>query len=82
MLDFTIVDAHVHLVDLERLSYSWMAGVPALSRDWTPSDLTACAKPYEIGGYVFVEVDVDAPLHMDEARWVDGVAKTDPGSPI
>lgn len=78
MLNFPIVDAHVHLVDLEQLRYAWMAGAPALNRTWTPSDLTACAKPYEIGGYVFVEVDVDAPLHMTEARWVDGVAKTDP----
>ncbi len=77
MLDFPIVDAHVHLVDLTRLKYSWMAGVPALNRDWTPADLTARARPYQIGGYVFVEVDVDAPLQVDEAVWVDGIAKTD-----
>ena len=55
-----------------------MAGAPALSRDWTHADLTAGAKPYEIDGYVFVEVDVDAPLHMDEAAWVNDVAKSDP----
>ena len=78
MLDFPIVDAHVHLVDLKRLRYAWMAGVPALNRDWSPADLTARAKPYEIGGYVFVEVDVDAPQHMDEAAWIESVAKADP----
>ena len=78
MLDFPIIDAHVHLVDQQRLKYAWMAGAPALNRNWTPADLTARAKPYDIGGYVFVEVDVDALLHMDEAVWVDEVAKTDP----
>ena len=78
MLDFPIVDAHVHLVDLARLGYSWMASVPALNRDWTPDDLTARAKPYEIGGYVFVEVDVDAPQYLDEAMWADGLARSDP----
>ena len=78
MLDFPIVDAHVHLVDLNRLRYAWMAGVSALNRDWSPADLTARAKPYEIGGYVFVEVDVDAPQHMDEAAWIESVAKADP----
>ncbi len=77
MLDVPIVDAHVHLVDQQRLTYSWMAGAPPLNRNWTPSDFLARTKPYEIGGYVFVEVDVDAPLHLEEARWADGVAKTD-----
>jgi L-fuconolactonase len=78
MLDFPIVDAHVHLIDRKRLRYSWMSGAPALNRDWTPADMSARTKPYDIGGYVFVEVDVDSPLHMEEANWVDQVAKTDP----
>lgn len=77
MLDFGIVDAHVHLIDRQRLNYSWLAGVPALSRDWTPTDLTARAKPYDIAAYVFVEVDVDTGLHMAEARWVEEVARQD-----
>ncbi len=77
MLDFPIVDAHVHLVDLKRLRYSWMAGAAALHRDWSTADFTARAKPYEIGGYVFVEVDVDAPLQMAEAAWVEEVAASD-----
>ena len=77
MLDFPIIDAHVHLTDVHRFRYSWMAGAPALNRDWTPANFFARAKPYHIGGYVFVEVDVDAPGHLDEAVWADGIAKTD-----
>lgn len=78
MLDFAIVDAHVHLIDVQKLKYSWMSGAPALLRDWTPRDLTARAKPTQIGGYVFVEVDVDPPLHMAEAAWADNIAGVDP----
>ena len=32
MPDFPIVDAHVHLYDIKRLSYGWLAGVPAINR--------------------------------------------------
>ena len=78
MLDFPIIDAHVHLTDVQRFQYTWMSGAPALNRTWTPADLLARAKPYDIGGFVFVEVDVDAPLHVDEAVWAAGIAVHDP----
>ena len=78
MPDFPIIDAHVHLTDPGRLAYSWMDGAPALKRAWTPQDFTDRTAPAEIGGYVFVEVDVDAGLHMAEAEWVDAVAAADP----
>jgi L-fuconolactonase len=78
MLHFPIVDAHVHLVDRTGLRYAWMAGAPALNRDWTPADFAARTRPYQIGGYVFVEADVDAPLHLEEARWIDRIAQTEP----
>jgi L-fuconolactonase len=71
MIDFPIIDSHIHLVDQERF------GTPALKRDWTPDDLAASAKPYEIEGFVFVEVDVDMPQYLDEADWVDDLASHD-----
>ena len=78
MLEFPIVDAHVHLLDQGRFGYGWAAGAPALARDFHADDLARAAKPYEIEGFVFVEVDVDAPGHIDEAEWVDGLAQADP----
>ena len=38
MLDFAIIDAHIHLLDQGRFGYSWAAGAPAFKRDWTPLD--------------------------------------------
>ena len=77
MIDFPLIDSHIHLLDQKRFGYSWASGAPALKRDWTPGDLAAAAKLYAIEGFVFVEVDVDAPQYLDEAEWLEGLAKSD-----
>jgi L-fuconolactonase len=78
MIDFPIIDSHIHLLDQHHFGYAWTAGAPKLRRDWTASDLAAYAKPYVIEGFVFVEVDVDVPQYLDEAMWVDRLAKSEP----
>ena len=77
MIDFHIIDSHIHLLDQKRFGYSWAAGAPKLKRDWTADDLAAYAKPYQIEGFVFVEVDVDMPQYLDEAEWVQSLASQD-----
>jgi L-fuconolactonase len=77
VIDFPIIDSHIHLLDQRRFAYSWASGAPALERNWTPDDLAKAAKPYELDGFVFVEVDVDMPQYLDEAQWVDGLARHD-----
>jgi L-fuconolactonase len=77
MIDFPIIDSHIHLLDQKRFGYAWASGAPALKRDWSPDDLAACARPHVIEGFVFVEVDVDMPQYLAEAEWVDGLAKHD-----
>jgi len=78
MLDFPIVDSHVHLADPGRFGYAWAAGAPSLNRTVLPDHLTAAAAPYTIDRFVFVEVDVDPPAEVDEARWVSDLALRDP----
>ncbi len=77
MIDFPIIDSHIHLLDQKRFGYTWSNGAPALKRDWTPDDLASSVKPYEIEGFVFVEVDVDMPQYPDEADWVESLARQD-----
>lgn len=77
MIDFPITDTHVHLLDQQKLRYSWAAGAPKLNRDWSLADLTERAKPYVIENMVFVEVDVDFPLHLAEAEWVQSLSDKD-----
>ncbi len=77
MIDFPIVDTHVHLLDQKRFSYSWASDAPKLARDWTPENLTEVARPNTIESFVFVEVDVDMPQYLDEADWVQSIANRD-----
>ena len=77
MIDFPIIDTHVHLLDTRRFKYSWAKGAPKLGRDWSLDDLAARTGPYKIEGVVFVEVDVDMPDYLDEAEWVQSIAEHD-----
>ncbi|MEJ1158709.1 amidohydrolase family protein [Prosthecomicrobium sp. N25] len=75
MPDFSIVDAHVHLYDPARLSYPWMASVPAIDRRMLPADYDAARAPVEVDRMVFVEVAVAPGAHLDEARFVRDLAE-------
>jgi L-fuconolactonase len=75
--DYPIIDAHVHLCDPARFSYAWMKSAPALNRQVLPEDFAKAAEPVQIERFVFVEVDVDRPQHLDEAEWVADLARAD-----
>jgi L-fuconolactonase len=83
MIDFPIIDSHIHLLDRTKFGYSWSSGsswatgAPKLNRDWTSDDLASYVKPYQVEGFVFVEADVDMPGHIAEAEWVDSEAIND-----
>ncbi|WP_417718944.1 amidohydrolase family protein [Salipiger sp.] len=52
------IDTHLHLVDRARLHYPWLAGVPALDRDWPFADYARMAARLGIEGCLHMEVDV------------------------
>jgi len=76
--DFPIVDSHVHLLEPQRLGYAWTKNAPSLNRKVLPADLFAAAHPIEIEQFVFAEVDVDYPQHLDEAEWISDLAQSEP----
>lgn len=78
MPSFPIVDTHVHWWDPAAVPLPWLANKPALARPFLPADLTAAAGPIEIERVVFVECDVTRGRHLDEARWVAGLAASEP----
>ncbi len=77
MPDFPIVDSHVHLANPERFGYGWTKNAPVLNRVVLPEHLTKAAAPVKIEQFVFVEVDVDFPQHLDEAAWVQELSRSD-----
>jgi L-fuconolactonase len=78
MPNFPIVDAHVHLYDVERLSYGWLAGVPAINRTYGLEDFDAARRDVVVDKIVFAEVAVDPGRHIEEAKFIQGIADRDP----
>jgi len=74
----TIVDTHVHFWDPARLTYPWLAGLPALRRAFLPGDYAAQAPLPQVTKLVFVECGCDPALSLEEARWVAGLAASEP----
>lgn len=78
MPDFPIVDSHVHLYDIERLSYAWLQKVPRINRTYLPKDFDAARGPVQVDGIVFAEVAVDPGKHLAEVEFVEDLAREDP----
>jgi L-fuconolactonase len=74
----SIVDTHVHFWDPARVSYPWLAGVPALNRAFLPGDYAAQAPMANVAQMVFVECGCDSANSLEEARWVAGLAAGEP----
>lgn len=77
MPDFPLVDSHVHFYDTERLSYPWLAGIPAIAGSHLPSDFDRARGAVAVGKIVFVEVDGAPQENLAEARFATGLASAD-----
>lgn len=78
MPDFPIVDSHVHLYDIDRIRYGWLAGVPAINRTHVLADFDAARGPVAVEKIVFAEVAADPGEHLKEAAFVQAMADADP----
>ena len=53
-----LIDTHLHLVNRMQIRYPWLAGAPALDRDWTYEAYEKAAKRLGITHALHMEVDV------------------------
>ena len=60
-----IIDTHLHLIDRSALRYPWLAGVPAIDRDFSHEEYAVEARRAGIGAALHMEVDVD-PADIDD----------------
>ncbi|MBZ9771736.1 amidohydrolase family protein [Mesorhizobium sp. CO1-1-8] len=74
-----IIDTHLHLIDRSALRYPWLAGVPALNRDFSYEDYATEAQRVGVGRVLHMEVDVDAADIEAETARVTGLSRQ-PGS--
>lgn len=78
MPNFPIVDTHLHIWDLKRLSYPWLANVPMLNRDHLIEEYRKVCGPVQVSKMVFLQCECDFAQFQEEADWVTEVAEIDP----
>jgi L-fuconolactonase len=78
MPNFPIIDTHVHLYDIERLRYAWLARAPRINRTYKLAEFDAARDGVAVEKLVFAEVWVDPGLHIREAEFVQELADADP----
>jgi L-fuconolactonase len=78
VIDFPIVDAHVHLYDIDRLRYAWLSGVPKINKSHLPADFDRLRGGVEVEKIVFAEVWADDSQHVAETEFVTELAAADP----
>ena len=78
MPKFPIVDSHVHLYDVKRFSYGWLASVPKLNRTYLLEDFDTARGAVVVDKIIFAEVAVDPGLHLGEAEFIQKLADQDP----
>src|SRR5829696_7476148 len=75
---FPIIDTHLHIWDLGRIRYPWLAGVPKLNRNHLIEDYRRACGPVQVAKMVFVQCECEPSQAQQEAAWVMEVSKSDP----
>jgi L-fuconolactonase len=74
----TIIDAHVHLWDPERLRIRWLDGNELLNRRYTPDEYGAHTSGLNVEAFIYIQVDVEPAYGLLEAEWVAAQAQEEP----
>lgn len=77
MIDFPIVDTHLHLWDPAYLRYPWLDGNPILNKPYLLADYNRHCGPVQVEKMVFLQCEVDFSHFREEAAWVSELAKED-----
>lgn len=77
MIDFPIIDTHLHLWDPAYLRYPWLDGNPILNKPYLLDDYNRHCGPVQVEKMVFLQCEVDFAQFREEAAWVTELAKED-----
>jgi L-fuconolactonase len=69
MPNFPIVDAHLHLWDPRHFRMSWLDPIPPLNQPFGLAEYRRHTEGVEIAAMVYLEVEVEKPYTLLEARW-------------
>jgi L-fuconolactonase len=78
MPHFPLVDTHLHIWNLDRIDYPWLANVPSLNRNHLIEDYVRACGPVAVSKMVFLQCECSPAQYEDELAWVTEVAAIDP----
>jgi L-fuconolactonase len=78
MPNFPIVDTHLHIWDLGRLRYPWLASVPMLNKNHLIEDYRRACGQVQVAKMVFLQCECDPAQFQQECDWVTEVARVEP----
>jgi L-fuconolactonase len=78
MPNFPIVDTHLHIWDLGRLRYPWLASVPMLNKNHLIEDYRRACGKVQVAKMVFLQCECDPAQFQQECDWVTEVARVEP----
>jgi len=77
MINFPVIDTHVHLWDQGHLSYPWLSGIPLLNRSFLPDDYKKACGNLNVEKMVFMQCECEPWQYKQEVKWVSGLAGMD-----
>jgi L-fuconolactonase len=77
MIDFPIVDTHLHVWDPGLLRYSWLDDIPLLNKPHLLTDYNRACRPVNVEKMVFIQAEADFSQYKQEADWVTSLARAD-----
>lgn len=78
MVDFPIVDTHVHLWHPKQLRYPWLKEVPPLNKPFLLKEYASENESLNIESIVFVQCDTHPDDGFKETAWVISLAAVEP----
>ncbi|SOE23197.1 L-fuconolactonase [Spirosomataceae bacterium TFI 002] len=77
MKNLSIVDAHIHLWDLEHLDYQWLNSFPEINRSFSLADYDLATAGQAIEKMIFVQAECKPSQFLEEIKWVEAIAEKD-----
>jgi len=78
MINFPLVDTHLHVWDPKYLRYPWLDSNELLNKPYLPADYRVACGPVQVEQMVFLQCECDLSQFMDEANWVTHLAQSEP----
>jgi L-fuconolactonase len=78
MINTPLIDAHIHLWDLNHLDYPWVEQHPVLNRTFLLKDYDNARSGADVEAMVFVQCECIPEQHLEELAWVQSISDADP----